>query len=281
MKYYQTFLISALMVFSASCEKDKPNPGNPITKTTFAIGRVSYKSNLTTVYQTDLGKILKVNGDDFDLCIILSDTVSNTFSVTDTLNGNDIGKTKCILKLGSVYKFSTSGTISFDKSNQIGTFSIKMNDLSVTKGQILVDTTIFAPILDFTTLTMTDYQGVPMNVADPTDWNIKTFFESVERIVFNLNVDAPLPGLIQLTEYPNPFQDMIQMHLDIPTSSKIDLFLVNLNFEIEQKFIGLQAGRYSFLLDNPNFKGNNYRLYYKIYDNLTCLYGSGDLLVKF
>ena len=134
--------------------------------------------------------------------------------------------------------------------------------------------------MDFSNISETDDIGVPQNISDVNDWCINTNWEAVERLVFNMKPVTTLSSSIKLVEYPNPNAGFFILHLDIPLECKADLFLINTNYEIEQKFIGLQPGRVAMQLKNTLIKGQYYRLCYKIYSNLEQFYGSGDLKLK-
>jgi hypothetical protein len=276
----KTLLISTLLVLSLiySCKNDTPDVA-PITQTSFDIGSVHYVSNLTTAYQTDFGQLLKITGDNFEMYIIISDTASKTYSIADTITGSDVGKARCIFKTNNSFAFSTTGTLAYNSSKKSGTFEINTEDLNLKNGQIKVDTTITHSIIDFTKVSENDVNGWPITLEDITDWNIRTNWEVAERFVFNLKPLNTLPSTIKLNEYPNPFINTFSLRLDIPQQSKADFYLMNANFEIEQKFVGLSSGNTMLQLNHNLNKGKYYRLCYKIYSVSEQLYGTGDLKI--
>lgn len=276
MKRLIAVFIGVMMMVAISCTKDNP-PSENTSKTSFDIGNTHYESTQTTLYNTTFGQLIKVSGEGFEFYMVLSDATNSIFNITDTLSGTDSGKSRCILKLADDYQFSVSGSVSFDADKKTGTFQVNTEDLNLLNGQIAVDEVINQAIVDFTGLTETDYQGVSMNTGDPNDWIIRTNWEIIERLVFSLKAQNTASGIIQLIEYPNPFDQAFQMSLPIPEESKMDLFLVNTNFEIEQTFKALQPGNLAFLLDNPAYRGNFYRFYYRIYSGADQFYGSGDI----
>jgi hypothetical protein len=278
MKKRISFFLMLIIALSYSCGDDKPVADNT-QRTGFDIGNVHYEATRTTSYQTDFGQLLKVNGENFELYIVLSDKADKIFSITDTLTGSASGKARCIIKLNSEYKFSVTGTIDFDSDKGSGNFAVNMEELNLKNGLIKVDTVINNAAVDFTSLTERDLQGISMNGGDINDWCVRTDWDIVERLVFNLKTIATPSGNTKLIEYPNPFSGSLLLNLAIPPESKIDLFLVNSNFEIEQKFIGLQYGNAALLIDNAKYQGNYYRLFYRIYSVSEQYYGSGDLKV--
>lgn len=279
MKKPLTILTILIMIFAYSCKEDKPTT-DISSKTNFDIDNVHYVSTKTTSYQTDFGQLLKVIGENFELYIVLSDKDNKIFNITDTLSGLDVGKARCIFKMNNDFKFSNSGTIEYDLEKKSGTFTVNIEGLNFKNGLIKVDTIINNAIVDFSNITETDEIGVPMNMGDANDWCIRTNWEVIERLVFNLKPVTTLSNAIKLIEYPNPINGIFILHLDIPSECKADLFLINTNYEIEQKFIGLQPGRVMMQLNNTLIKGHYYRLCYNIYSNSEQFYGSGDLKLQ-
>ena len=270
-------LLFSMLIVAISCEEEKPEPKNN-TKTNFKIGDDSHIASKTNLYITDYGRIVETYSEDFQLLIVLSDKSSTSFMITDTLKANNEGAARCVLKIDDEYHFSTEGTINLDTYNKTGNMTISFENISLNDGKLIIDSVINKPYVDFTKITSIDIHGIPMNSGDPNDWIIRTDFQPIERLLFNENSGFLFKDL-ELVEYPNPFNDIIQLRIGINQDERIDLFLVNENFEIEQKFIQLQSGNYSLLLDNPNYNGNYYRLYYKIYSDNEIYYGSGDLKV--
>lgn len=280
MKKTLTILILLIFVLSTSCENSESVTDNFASKTTFEIGGTHYEANRTTSYQTEFGQILKATGDNFEFYIILSDTINSSFNITDTIKGLDNGKAKCIFKQLDGFKFSTAGTITYNFDKKIGAFSIDIEDLKLENGLIKVDTVIKESIIDFTGITMRDYFGNFINSVDANDWIIRSNLEVIERSVFNVKTNNSNLNAINLFGYPNPFSDIIRIELNIPIGCNADLFLVNTNFEIEKIIKGIQSCTISLLLDNPAYKGNYYRLFYKIYSDSEQVYGSGDLEIE-
>jgi len=270
-------LLLSILLLSISCEKDKTEPEDT-AKTNFRIGDNCHVSTKTILYITDYGRIVETYSDDFQLFIVLSDKSSTSFVITDTLKADNEGAARCVLKIDDDYHFSTEGTIDMDTDNKTGNMTIFFENINLNDGKLIIDSVITKPYIDFTRITSTDIQGVPMNSGDPNDWIIRNDFQLIERLLFNENSEFMYKDL-ELIEYPNPFNDIIQLRIDINQDEQIDLFLINENFEIEQKFIQLQSGNYSLLLDNPEYNGNYFRLYYKIYSDNGIYYGSGDLKV--
>ena len=279
MNYTQTILIVLMIALVASCKQDKPVVVD-LSRTNFDFNNMHYASINTISYQTDFGQILQVRGTNFELDVLLSDNESKIFTIVDSINSSDIGKARCILKLNNDFKFSTSGTIEYDKNKKSGTFSVNIENLDIRNGLIKVDTVINHAIVDFTNISMTDIQGVPMNQGDINDWGVRANWDVIERLVFNLKpVNTPSSN-IQIREYPNPLKRNCTFYTGMSLGSKVDLFLVNANFEIEQKFKGLSYISFGLQLNNTVKLENYYRLYYKIYSDTEQFYGSGDLNLK-
>ena len=270
-------LLLPILLLAISCEKNKPEPENT-TKTNFKIGDNFHVSTKTNLYITDYGRIVETYSDDFQLFIVLSDKSSTSFVITDTLKANNEGTARCVLKIDDDYHFSNEGTIDLDTNNKTGNMTISFENINLDDGNLIIDSVITKPFIDFTKITLKDIQGVPMNSGDPNDWIIRNDFQLVERLLFNEKSKFMYKDLA-LIEYPNPFKDIIKLQIDINQDEQIDLFLVNENFEIEQKIVQLQSGNYALLLDNPDYDGNYFRLYYKVYSNNAIYYGSGDLKV--
>ena len=267
-----------LLFLVFSCREDNPVTGNT-SHSGFDAGNVHFASNLTSAYLTGFGQVLNIKGDNFELNIVLSDTVSRVFTITDTLYGSDTGKAKCVFKLNNDFRFSTSGSIHYDPLTKSGTFSLVAEDLSLLSGVIKTDTVLKQGIVDFTKLSETDVNGWPMNTPDASDWGIRTSWDAVEHLVFNVKETSTPAGTIQLIGYPNPLAGILRLQLAIPAESTADLFLVNQNYELEQKFVGLAPGVYAMQLSNPAYTGNYYRLCYKINSGTLQLYGTGDLKI--
>lgn len=273
------FTILFFFVFLISCkEKDKPNDN--FEQTTFEIGGSQYKSISTILYRTSFGQVLGILGDGFEFYISMSDNSGSTFEITDTLTGSDTGKTKCILKMGNDYKFSTSGFINYDQLTNTGDFTLTIEDLELKNGKIVVDSVVNKSIVDFTNISMFDYQGASMNNGDPNDWKIRTSWEVIERLVINTKLQNTLAGSLEMIEYPNPFNSVFQMQLPISQGYMAELIFVNPNFEIEKVIRELQPGNHAFLFENPAYIGNYYRLYYRLYSDSDEYFGSGDLQIS-
>ena len=271
-------ILLSILILTISCEKDKSEPENT-SKTNFKIGDNSHFSTKTNLYITDYGRIVETYSDDFQLFIVLSDNSSTSFKITDTLKADDEGTARCVLKIDDDYHFSIEGTIDFDANNKTGNMTISFEDLNLDNGKLIIDSIITKPYIDFTKITLTDMQGVPMNNGDPNDWIVRNDLQLIERLLFNEKSELIYKDL-ELIEYPNPFNDIIKLRIDINQDEQIDLFFVNENFEIEQKIVQLESGNYALLLDNPDYDGNYYRLYYKVYSKNAIYYGSGDLKVE-
>ncbi len=267
-----------LLCLVVSCRDDNP-VADSTSHSSFDAGNVHYVSNVTSAYLTGFGLVLNIRGDNFELNIILSDTASRIFTITDTLIGSDTGKARCVFKLNNDFRFSTSGSIHYDPITKSGTFSVVAEDLSLLNGVIKTDTVLNQGIVDFKNLSETDVNGWPMNTPDATDWGIRASWDAFERLVFNLKETATPAGSIQLIEYPNPLAGILSLQLAIPAGSTADLLLVNQNYELEQKFVGLAPGVYVMQLNNPAYTGNYYRLCYKINSGTVQLYGTGDLKI--
>jgi len=276
-RIFNMFLL-AILLLTISC-KDEVQEVKPETSTSFYIGNTSYDSDTTIEFQTEFGQILKVVGKDYELYIVLSDTNSKTFSITYNVVESDIGKARCILKMNDTYRFSSSGTIEYDLDKKSGTFDLVIDDLHLINGIILTDTIIYKPIIDFTKLSMTDYQGWPINNVDADDWGIRTDFDVIERSVFSLKTSS-IPNSFVINAYPNPSADLITIEADIPTDYRMDLILVNENFEIEKRFMHFQFAYFQFLIDETIDPGNYYRFYYRIYSFSEQYFGSGDIKVE-
>ena len=141
MKKAKTILSILILIFISSCKEEKTTTDNT-SRTTFDIENVHYISNKTTSYQTDFGQLLKVNGENFELYLILSDKDSKTFTVIDTLTGLDVGKARCVFKMNNEFKFSNSGIIEYDSEKKSGVFTVNIEGLNFINGQIKVDTII-------------------------------------------------------------------------------------------------------------------------------------------
>lgn len=278
MRIYFLILFVSTLFITTSCEKGKPEPDNN-SKTSFIIANNSYVSTTTNLYITEFGKIVETYSDDFQLIIVLSDKSGTIFNITDTLKAENENVARSILKIENDYHFSFSGTIDLDSDNKSGIMEILFENINLNEGKLFIDSVITKPYIDFTKITSTNSQGEPTNNGDENDWIIRNDFQLVERLLFNENSVFSYKD-IELIEYPNPLNDIIQLQIDNSQIEYVDFFLVNENFEIEQEFIQLQSGNYAFLLDNPDYNGNYYRLYYKIYSDNEIYYGSGDLKVE-
>ena len=275
-----TLLILSITIMSLmySCNDEKQDVA-PATPTSFDIGNTHYVSNKTIAYQTEFGQLLKVTGENFDLYIVFSDTTNKTFTISDSLFASDMGKARCIFKTGNTFKFSTTGTITYDTKQKSGTFEINAEGMDLINGQIKVDTIINNSNIDFTTITENDVNGWPITQEDKADWIIRTQWEDAERFIFNLYTQNTLPRNIKITQYPNPYVSQFNIHMDLPQEYWAIFYIVNSNFEIEQNFIGVTSGNTILQLNHNLIKGKCYRLYYKIYSESESLYGSGDLKI--
>lgn len=271
-------LFASILVLTISCEKDKPSSDDK-SSTNFKIGDNTHVASRTNLYITGFGKIVETFSEDFQLVIILSDNLSTSFFITDTLKAENVGAARCILKIANEYYFSSAGNIVLDSDNKTGNMEISFDNINLNNGKLYIDSVITRPYIDFTKITATDEQGVQMNSGDENDWIIRNEFQLVERLIFNHKSEFLFKD-IKIFEYPNPTRGIFHLHIDITQEEIIDLFLVNENFEIEKKFIQMQSGNIAILLGNPDYAGNYYRLYYKIYSDNGKYYGSGDLKIK-
>jgi len=268
-------LILLLLVSTFSCKDD--NPDTPtVSPTSFDIGNQHFTATKTSSYITSYGEMIKVVGTDFELYIAVSDTASKQFAVTDTLKASDIGKVRCIFKINNEFKFSTSGTVSLDLGHKSGTFSVSIEDLSLTNGKIMVDTVINKPISDFTQISKTDYNGFPITIADSNDWNIRQIWSTEERFAFNLKPATTPESPSVLAAYPNPCNQYLALNMNNPELSSTDFVVVNANFEVEFVFSGINSNVCMFNMNGISNPGDYYRMYYRI-NSSENFYGSGDV----
>ena len=155
---------------------------------------------------------------------------------------------------------------------------ISFENINLNEGKLIIDSVINGPYIDFTKISPTDLQGFPMNTGDEHDWIIRNDFQIVERLLLNEKSEF-LYKEIKATGYPNPSGDVFHLEIESNQDDNVDLFQVNENFEIENKFIHLQYNNIALSLHNPEYQNNYYRIYYKIYTNSEKYYGSGDLKV--
>jgi hypothetical protein len=275
MKTVFPLLILLLLVSTFSCNDDDPDTPT-ISPTSFDIGNQHFTATKTSSYITSYGEMIKVVGTDFELYIAVSDTASKLFAVTDTLKAKDIGKVRCIFNINNEFKFSTSGTVSLDSGHKSGTFSVSIEDLSLTNGKIKVDTIIYKPIFDFSKISETDYNGWPITIADPNDWNIRETWSMEERFVFNLKPASTLAYQAVLAAYPNPCNQYLALNMNNPESTTTDFVVVNANFEVEQIYNGIQSNVCMFNMNGISNPGDYYRMYYRI-NTSENFYGSGDV----
>ncbi|NVO20706.1 MAG: hypothetical protein HXX13_13475 [Bacteroidetes bacterium] len=270
-------LLGSSLIFS--CKDDNPPATPTITKTEFYLNDTYSQSTISESFRTKWGEIMKVVSDRGDLYFILSDTTQQTYTIADTVFGYDLGKARCILDVGMhSYLYSTEGTISFDRQKNSGTFTLSFGSMKITKGVLVMDTVIHKPAIDFTAITMTDYQGVPMNAGDPQDWVIHNNWAPLEASIFHLIDPSTNAGGDYAIVYPNPLGSSMIMHFSSSViAMHADHILVNQNMEVEKIFPGLPATNVQFLLDDPAYKGEYYRLYSRIYDDTFRVYGYGDL----
>ena len=274
MKKLTLLIVTAILSF-LSCEKDKSIK----QQSSFNIGEKTYLSYVTNLYQTENGQLLNLKGEDFDLVIILSDDDGITFEITDTLLASDKGKARCVIQIGNSYSFSNSGFVEFDSKTMTGQFTIQMDDNELKNGIIEVTSTFNEPIIDFKTISISDENGY-MLTRDENDWNIRTEWELVERLIFNLKDETIFTDEISFIAYPNPFEGLYQLRLNSVQDFLIDVYYVNSNFEIEQIGKGLHYSQYNMFFAENKYSENFYRLYYKVNINSEFYFGSGDLHVK-
>ncbi len=276
MKQVSRLVTLLVIIMTFGCHKDSPIQETK-QHSSFDIGNIHYTSNSTLAYETKFGQIIKLDGKNFELDIVLSDSVNKAFSITDTLKGADLAKARCILRLNNDFSFSSAGTVEYNKDAKTGSFLINIAGSNIKNGIIVVDSVINHSLIDFTSLSENDVNGWPITQLDTNDWGIRTNWELAERLIFNQSTLTTLGGLSQLIEYPNPFVTIFRLELDIPLGSKMDFYLVNQNLEIEERFIGLLRGSTMIQLINSSYKGNYYRLYYRLYSDIQQCYGSGDI----
>jgi len=263
-----------LSIITVSCQDDDNDTTSSTTH--FAIEGTDYQATETKENKTEFGNIISASGADFELRFILSDNESTGFDIVDTLRGTDTGKGRAILKFNDQYHFATSGMVEYDQGLQSGTFSLAFDNLQLQEGVINVEVSDEQPLLDFTKLRQTDPQGNPMTL-DTADWTARTTWQPAERFVFNLDeVQTPYAD-IDIVTFPNPMNEYVSVYTDNPQQDTFDLFIVNENLEVEASFMNLSDENVMLNLDDPRFKGNYYRFYYRIHANAETYYGSGDV----
>ena len=279
MKKIVNIFLLVILLLAVSC-KDKDQDIKTIVSTKFDISNTSYVSDTTIEFLTNFGQTLKIVGKDFELYIVLSDTNSKTFSITDTITSLDSGKARCIFKMNDSYRLSSSGTIEYDLNKRSGTFDIVIDDLHLINGKIITDTIIHKPIEDYTKISMTDYNAWPINNADVNDWRVRTDFDVIERLVFNIKTATTIPNSYTLLTYPNPAGNVIAIETNFTISNKFDFILVNENLEIEKKFMQLQGYHFQFIIGENLNSGDYFRFYYRIYSDTEQYFGSGDIKIE-
>ncbi len=262
----------------ASCEQDNPKP-DTIIKTNFSIEGKEYLATHTNIYLTNYGKVIESFGDNFQIYIVLSDVFSTSFEITDTLTGASEKKARSILKIGNEYHFSTAGSIALDNSNKTGALEISFGNTHIKDGSLQFDSIMNRPIIDFTRISGIDIIGEPTSIKDTNDWIIRSDYHAIERLIFNEPSETFQTKEMHIAGFPNPFYYDLFLYFDLSQDEQLDLFLVNENFEIEKEFLRVQAqaNNIAHLLNNPDYTGLYYRLYYRIYSEDANYYGSGDL----
>lgn len=277
LRFYKTkkmkWISAVLLIFliTNSCE----DSDDSITSTQFNIDGEKYKATETTVYQTDFGRIIAASSSDFDLHFILSDKEGSVFDIVDTLRGTHTGKARVVAEINGDYHFADAGVIEYDPQNQSGTFSLAFGDFELQEGQIKAENTLEEPFLDFRQLSETDHTGYPVTI-DTNDWSARTKWELCERSVFNLEAEQTSYSNIDLALFPNPAGSHIQLSKRNAPGT-MDLIIVNENLEMEEVIEDIIREDIRLNLEDERFKGNYYRMYYRIKDEGSTLYGSGDL----
>lgn len=271
------FIFITISIILLACQDDKSSLINN-DKTNFTIERKHYMANETKMYKNNLGSVLEITNSDFKLLLILSDNKSDSYQIVDKIKNESISTARCILKLDDKFYFSKSGYVTFNAMNNSGTFSIKFDNITISSGKLNVNSVINHGIIDFTTISSNNYQGHLLDKPDKNDWIIRNNLHIIERLIFNVSTNTLGSASLKIIQFPNPFEYSFQVIM--PKNCTVDIVIVNENFEIMTELSNLKYSNFLIQMKDDKFKGNYYRLYYKIHSGGNVFYGSGDIKVK-
>ncbi len=131
----------------------------------------------------------------------------------------------------------------------------------------------------FTGITTTNNLGVILS-TDTTDWKFNEEWKPQESGLFTSNYPtACQPGFnYRFTGFPNPAKDIFALSPSLPTSARIELRVVDQQFN---KLLSMDSLRGPVMIRGSdwNVKGM-VRVYYKLIDNNCEFRGHGDILIE-
>ncbi len=224
-----------LILIGVSC---KPTIEPPIVekKNIAKINGQIFEPTTKKINKTDEGYIITLKNKELELCIILSDTISRTFTFKEKIFWNDRAKAFATIKYEDKLSYSKSGSITISDNINYLSFSVDIsldNSNNITDGvfsEIEIDR---EAIIDFSTILPTDEIGNIISEGDRTDWHNNKEWGLIEKSLFREdNFFEDTLNNKNLAVYLNPFINFFYISLDKQTDTKFLFFVVNKNFEI-------------------------------------------------
>lgn len=288
LRFHRFFLISLILMTCLFCTfliescKDKDESKDRIfpDETGMLFGSFYSSFEPTVAYTTSDGEVIRAGISDYNLTIILSDTLHSSYTLTDSLFVTDQGKARCSVLMESIFLHPVRGTVEYDRLTRRGSFTLFFNDSSSATGKIRTDTVIFSSINDFSTLTRRDNNGYPMSEPDSADWTYHKKWPTLEAMLFYMERPYTNEYHGKVMAWPNPFNKYIYFEFPFSPPTMLDLILVNQNYEIMNVQRNLQSPTFVLACEGPSYTNTFYRLYYRQHQDDYTLYGYGDIKVE-
>jgi hypothetical protein len=133
----------------------------------------------------------------------------------------------------------------------------------------------------FNGITIMDEMANMLSDPDTTDWTFDDEWTTKEEELFtNQYQSSNQEYSTKIIVYPNPFQDIFNIHLNnLPNSSRMEIRLVSKDFKILVKNDSIYS---SIVIRPSDIAGyDTLRLYYKLIDlSNSELRGHGDILIN-
>lgn len=138
----------------------------------------------------------------------------------------------------------------------------------------------------FDGITTTDNTGFLTGFYDSTDWSKDDNWVDIEKELFTdfnkFNYECLMDSLVEIIAYPNPFDDMVIIHIDGDSTTRIDYRIVNKEFGIIVSQDSIYNTQIAFTFKDTDTQPDEiFRVYYRIVVENDCAFiGHGDIQIK-
>lgn len=274
------FTILVIIAFSLCCckESSEPSPSSELTQG-FTINETSYKIDEFKIYRNKHGDVIKLNNNDFEINLVLSDSMSVNYTNVDTLRYSDISKFKGNIYSNGNIEIINDGEIEFDTLSKTYMFNLETNSFNIQNGFVSDFQIVDSNIISFESVSYKDEFNIRQNLTDSSDWKIRTNFENIEFVVFNKIVNLTKNDTIELSAFPVPFTLFTNVYTFEQNIDELEILLVNENFELIKKY-NVNDNKIEQVMGTQLEVDEFARIYYRVKLNSINFYGSGDIVKK-